>query len=80
MASAVPDALASVYGYVAISNDGPDGLAIGGYSDDPTKLPHHGSADAVVDIKRARQVAREYHDWEIPPEEDIRAAAYARLQ
>ena len=28
-------------------------------------------------VERARQVAREYHDWDIPPEDEIREAAMA---
>jgi hypothetical protein len=65
-------------GFVAISNIGPDGLAVGGYSrrsaDAVRSFP--GNEDAtVVSIQRARQIAREFHDWDVATEGVLRQAA-----
>jgi hypothetical protein len=70
-------------GFVAISNSGPDGFAIGGYARDSASAVRSfpGNEDAtVVSIKRARQVAREFHDWSVASEQElVDAAMRARL-
>ena len=32
---------------------------------------------AIVNVERAPQVARDYHDWDLPNEDEIRHAAMA---
>ena len=61
-------------GFVAIYNDGPDGLAVGGASRDSAERVRefaHGDP-AVVNIKRARDIARDTHDWDITDEDTLR--------
>lgn len=66
----------AIDGFVAIFNDGPDGLAVGGYSrDSSARVREFSNADAVVNIKRARHIAREFHDWDISPEDEMSSRA-----
>jgi len=67
-------------GFVAVFLDSyrGSGIAIGGYSRrDPVGLAERNPEAAIVNVKRARQVAREYHDWDLPTETEIRHAAMA---
>lgn len=67
-------------GFVAVFQDSyrGNGIAIGGYSRrDPAGLAQRNPDATIVNVTRARQLAREYHDWDIPPEDEIREAAMA---
>jgi len=58
--------VASSTGFVTISNSGPNGFAVGGYSRrDPDSLRDRHPTATVVSISRARQVARDHHDWDV---------------
>jgi len=65
-------------GYVVISA-GPGGvLGVGGYSGDVGALDSH-SGEAVTNMRRARDVARRYHGWDVPSEDELRHQAMAGL-
>ena len=71
---------AQLDGFVVLFNDSyrGSGIAVGGYSrDDPARLARRNPTGAIVNVERARQVAREYHDWDIPSEDELRQAAMA---
>jgi hypothetical protein len=62
----------AVTGYVEISNC-PYGLAIGGYSRksaESVRAFTQGDA-TVTNMKRARWIAREFHDWDIKSEAEL---------
>lgn len=63
----------AVSGYVGVSNAGPDSFAVGGFArEDPASVREFASEpDAVVNIQRARWIAREFHDWEIVSEAEL---------
>jgi len=67
-------------GYVALYEDryrGSD-IAFGGYSrDDPAGLAQRNPDAVIVNVCRGRQIAREYHDWDILSEAKVREAAMA---
>ena len=45
------------------------GIGFSGYSrNDPVGLGQRNPSAVVVNVERARQVAREYHDWDLPTE------------
>lgn len=56
-------------GYVCLASSGLDGFAVGGISNEPESLarPQRGT-DTVTNLKRARAIPREFHDWELPSE------------
>jgi len=59
-------------GYVGLSHSGPNGFAVGGTSDTPELFAHRQrDFDAVTNLKRARAIAREYHDWDVPAEAQL---------
>jgi hypothetical protein len=64
-------------GFVAISNSGPNGLAVGGYSRRSANRVREFSADGatVTNIRRARHIAREIHGWDVASEEALRRGA-----
>ncbi len=67
-------------GYVALSLDTTHGAGVGfgGYSrQHPDKLRRRHPNDAIVNVKRARDVARRFHDWDIPSEDELIEAAMA---
>jgi hypothetical protein len=67
-------------GYVALYEDNyrGSGIAFGGYARaDPSELAQRNPDAVVINVKRARQVAREYHYWDMPEEDEIREAAMA---
>ena len=66
-------------GFVVLFNDSyrGSGIAVGGYAGESAQLARRNPTGAIVNVKRARQVAREYHDWDIPSEDEIRQAAMA---
>lgn len=67
-------------GYVALYEDNyrGSGIAFGGYSrNDPVGLAQRNPEAVIVNVFRARQIAREYHDWDIPGEAAVREAAMA---
>ncbi|MBX0288731.1 hypothetical protein EGH22_20585 [Halomicroarcula sp. F28] len=67
-------------GFVAVYEDSyrGGGIAIGGYSRrDPSGLAQRNPDAAIVNVKRARYIASEYHGWDVPPEDEIREAAMA---
>jgi hypothetical protein len=66
-------------GFVVLFNDSyrGSGIAVGGYDGDPVRLARRNPTGAIVNVERARQVAREYHDWDIPSEDELRQAAMA---
>lgn len=67
-------------GFVAVYEDSyrGGGIAIGGYSHrDPAALAQRNPDAAIVNVVRARQITSEYHDWDVPPEDEIREAAMA---
>jgi hypothetical protein len=58
------------HGSIGITDDGPDGFAVGGYSDrinesSAEAVRDFSNPDAVVPVEMARWVAREFHDWDI---------------
>jgi len=62
-------------GYVALRQTTalPSGLGVGMYSGDgPDSIRHHRPDSVVTNVKRARHVAREFHDWDLPDEDEIR--------
>jgi hypothetical protein len=62
-------------GYVALTQAAalPSGLGVGMYSrDGPDSIRKHRPGGIVTNVKRARHVAREYHDWDLPSEDEIR--------
>ena len=69
-------------GYVVVTQNGPDGLGFGTYTRNPPaclkeRVEAHQSpaAGVMVNIRRARHVAREYHGWDLPSESEIRQQA-----
>ena len=65
-------------GFVAVFQDSyrGAGIAIGGYSrDDPAALTQRNPDAAIINVVRARQIAREYHDWDLDSEAEIEEAA-----
>ena len=67
-------------GYVALYEDSyrGSGIAFGGYSrNDPVGLAQRNPEATVVNVERARQIACEYHDWNVPSEDELREAAMA---
>jgi len=67
-------------GFVAVYTDSyrGSGIAVGGYSHrDPAGLAQRNPAAAIVNIARARYIAREYHDWDLDSEAAIRHATMA---
>jgi len=61
-------------GFVAVYEDSyrGGGIAIGGYSHrDPAALAQRNPDAAIVNVVRARQVAREYHGWDIASEPEL---------
>jgi hypothetical protein len=65
--------LAAVSGFVAVSNSGPDGFAVGGSSRESAASVRTFSDDdrTVTNIERARWIAREFHGWDVPSEEEV---------
>lgn len=62
----------SLNGYVVVSNGGPDNFAIGAFSPSAARCRQYASdGEAVVDIRRARALARDVHGWEIPPADAV---------
>jgi hypothetical protein len=71
-------------GYVVMSQSGPDNLGFGTYTcNHPAYLKEgieaHQSpaAGVVVNIRRARHIAREYHGWDLPSEDELCQQAMA---
>jgi hypothetical protein len=61
-------------GYVALSEATafPSGIGIGMYSrDSPDSIRRYRPNSVVTNVERARQIAREYHDWDLPSEDEI---------
>lgn len=57
-------------GSIGITNDGPDGFAVGGYANKINEssaeaVRQFSDSDAVVPVKMARWIAREFHDWDV---------------
>jgi predicted NAD/FAD-dependent oxidoreductase len=70
---------AAFRGFVAITNSGPDGLAVGGISTRSAQSLRnslHGDY-TVVNIQRVRAIARDEHDWDIAPEDELNPAVPA---
>jgi len=66
--------LHELQGYIVVSR-GPGGvLGLGGYSGDADSLKSR-SSGAVTNMKRARDIARRYHDLPIPSEEELQLKA-----
>ena len=61
---------AALEGYVQIKNEGPAGLAVGGYASSADKV-RKTSGSAVVHISRARQIARQFHGWDVPTDDEL---------
>jgi len=57
------------YGSIGITNGGPDGFAVGGFSNQregsAAAVRRFSDPDAVVPVAMARWIAREFHDWDI---------------
>ncbi|WP_434531578.1 hypothetical protein ACODNH_21585 (plasmid) [Haloarcula sp. NS06] len=65
-------------GFVALFTDQcrSSGIAFGGYSrHDPVGLANRNPSAAIVDVTRARHIAREYYDRDLPSESEIRQQA-----
>ncbi|MDQ2074951.1 hypothetical protein RBH20_20735 [Haloarcula sp. H-GB4] len=65
-------------GYVVMTQSGPDGLGFGTYTrTHPAYLKarieaqQSPAAVVVVNVKRARHIAREYHGWDLPSEDEL---------
>lgn len=61
-------------GFVAVYKDSysSSGIAIGGYSRrDPLGLADRNPDAAIVNVKRARHISREYHGWDIASEREL---------
>jgi|GEM_PF-6084405 len=66
--------LRKLQGYIVISC-GPGGIiGLGGYSEDADSLSDH-SSGAVTNMKRARDIARRYHDLSVPSEDELQLKA-----
>lgn len=62
-------------GYVALSQARafPSDLGVGMYSrDGPDSIRQHRPDSVVTNVERARHIAREYHDRDLPSEDEIR--------
>lgn len=66
----------AVDGYTAIYNRGPDGFAVGGYSarSPDSVREFSGDAASVTNMRRARWIARTFHDWDMRTEHELNAA------
>jgi hypothetical protein len=68
-------------GFVALFEDTRfgQGVSFGMYSRrDPDSIRGHAPEGAVVvNVKRAREIAREVHDWDLPSEDDLLEDALA---
>ncbi|NHX41556.1 MULTISPECIES: hypothetical protein [Haloarcula] len=69
-------------GYVVMTQNGPDSLGFGTYTRNhpaylKARVEAHQSpaAGVVVNVKRARHIAREYHGWNLPDESELRHQA-----
>ena len=70
--------LHELQGYIVVSR-GPGGvLGLGGYSSDIETLDGH-SGEAVTNMRRARDIARRYHGWDVPSEDELRHQAMGGL-
>ncbi|WP_261385056.1 hypothetical protein ACODNH_00230 (plasmid) [Haloarcula sp. NS06] len=65
-----------------MSQSGPDSLSFGTYTrnhpeylKERTEAHQSPAAGVVVNVKRARHVAREYHGWDLPSEDELRQQA-----
>lgn len=61
-------------GYVALSEAKTysSGIGLGMYSrDNPDSIRQHRPNSVVTNVKRARQIAREFHDWDVAEEDEI---------
>jgi len=69
-------------GYVVMSQSGPDSLGFGTYTRNhpeylKERIEAHQSpaVGVVVNVARARHIAREYHSWDLPSEDELRQQA-----
>lgn len=53
------------------------GSGIGGYSRDDPEIIRRDADGAVVNVVRAREVLRTFHDWDLPSEDELLEAARA---
>ena len=71
-------------GYVVMTQSGPDSLGFGTYTrthpaylKERVEAHQSPAAGVVVNVKRARHIAREYHGWDLPDESELRHQAMA---
>ena len=68
--------------YVVMTQNGPDSLGFGTYTRNhpaylKARVEAHQSpaAGGAGNVKRARHIAREYHGWDLPDENELRHQA-----
>ena len=65
------------YGYVALHQNPSlpsDGMSLGMYARrDPDDVRRNHPACVVTNVRRARHVLREYHDWTLPTTDELRS-------
>jgi len=65
-------------GFVVIGAGSGSVLGLGGYSGDIEALDSH-SGEAVTNMQRARDIARRYHGWDVPSDDELRHQAMAGM-
>ena len=65
-------------GFVVVGASPGGLLGVGNYAGDVGDLDGH-SGGAVTNMRRARDVARRYHGWDVPSEDELRHQAMAGL-
>lgn len=65
-------------GYVVIDAGRGGVLGVGRYAGDAEHLDSH-SGGAVTNMERARDIARRYHGWDVPSEDELRHQAMGGL-
>ncbi|MDT3437799.1 MULTISPECIES: hypothetical protein [unclassified Haloarcula] len=70
-----PSPLHTLRGYVEVVHSPTGELGVGGYSNTNVDELKQRSTGVVTNMKRVRDIARRFHNWDVPSEADLRREA-----